>query len=112
MYKKYSKLRKGSSFLLLVVLVIFTMNPITVKGNWSEDFSDNIIPEWVFWARDFGGEDEWDNPLTEHGMYVEDGVLKSDGLTPQQDVFHGACRQIDFVLETYSVDVYNAPNWG
>ncbi len=111
MYKKYSKLTRKSTFFLLVILIIFTLNPITVKGGWSEDFSDSDLSEWDLYAT------VWNRPdnviqVVEHGWYVEDEVLKSDGIPyPNALVWQTACRQIDFVIESWSADVYDEPNW-
>lgn len=111
MYKKYSKLLRNSSFFFLVILIIFTLNPITVKGEWNEDFPDPNLSEWDLRAT------VWNRPdnviqVVEHGWYVEDGVLKSDGLPyPDALVWQTACRQIDFVIESWSADVYDEPNW-
>ncbi|MCE7736526.1 MAG: hypothetical protein GPJ54_16715 [Candidatus Heimdallarchaeota archaeon] len=112
MYKKYSKLRKGTPFLLLVVLLTFTLNPISVKGSWSEDFSDSNNSEWDLYATDWGRSDNVIQ-IVEHGLYVEDGILKSDNnANPKSLIYQSACRAYDFVLRSWSGDVYNAPGWG
>lgn len=110
MYKKYSKLRIGSPFLLLVVLIIFTLNPIAVKGDyWREEFDDSDIDEWYLYGSDWSS-----SPVTiaDHSFHVEDGLLKTNTASPSGDIFQGACREIDFVLGSWTADVYNAPNWG
>ncbi len=112
MYKKHSKLRGGSIVVFfLFILITFTLNPTNVTGDWTEDFSDNDLSDWELFSTDWG-RDDGIIQLVEHGMYVENGNLKTDGLAPSDVTFQAACRSFDFVLKTWSGDVYNAPGWG
>lgn len=112
MYKKHSKLKGGSIVVFfLFILITFTLNPISVNADWTEDFSDNDLSEWELYATDWGREDEVIQ-IVEHAMYVEDGILKTDGRTYDSNVYQSACRDFDFVPKGWSGDVYNAPGWG
>ncbi len=112
-YHKYSNLRIFVFLPILFLLLSLTAIP-TVSASWTETFSTDSLTNWELSALELSQQDGIyvTIPTLDHGWYVEDGELKSDGRIDDTGViYQKACRKYQDVLTVLTLDVYNAPNW-